>query len=255
MTRRAYTFFNEFNHKDWHSKFRILALEVAEFGRMAGVKVTPFQEDSLPHFSKLSSEQQLSAIHYLEKYHNICSAMLDRNEDLKSSYRIVWQALKEYELRPPSNLFDDLKNDYVIEIYDIASNTQLFRNFKFFTFCSYSLEDLACRPWPELFERDMNSFAEMMVPVQGTFSGKIWKDFRRPIKNYMKEIDSIFHYEMNYALLAAYPLRALNGAVEAFLVVEDAELLNPPTPREEEALFFKHNPPTQAAALTLLERP
>ncbi|NCN40975.1 hypothetical protein GW916_06960 [bacterium] len=226
-------------NKDLRSQtFIDLTTEISLLIKETGAFSQPFVSRDLPYFSLLSNAKKDDVISSLESYLRIFAPLKGQSSDLTNSYRVVWQALKELELHAPSDFFSKLKDDYVIEIYSLES-TQLFRNFKFFTCCSYSLEELCCRPWPELFDRDLESFEDLCSAVKNTFSGSSWESYSKPIKHFIREKDSLFKYEMNYFLLGAYPLKDRQGHVRATLVVEDAELLKVPSPEEEEKIMLE----------------
>ncbi len=132
--------------------FRILSTEISEIGARQGITITPFHSDDLPSFSKLSDECQSNILNQLSCYIEICKETLSAYGDLNFSVQMVWVALKELQLIPCSDLFTKVTNDDVIEIHDLQ-NRQIFRNLKYFEFCSYTLEDIHCVPWTNGFGR------------------------------------------------------------------------------------------------------
>jgi hypothetical protein len=80
--------------------------------------------------------------------------------------------LKRLGLRPQSDLFGRLHSEDVIEIYDVAQQTQVYRNLRYFEACSYTLDDLMSRPWFELFYRDPQVSAHVAEIVNEAISAE-----------------------------------------------------------------------------------
>ncbi len=124
----------------------------------------------------------------------------------------------------------------VIEIHDSRFH-QIFRNFKFYEFCSYSLEELHCGPWTVLYERDEAAMRQLMGVVGEVFDDGVPFVDCRGIRHVTAEAKSVFKLRMNFDLHYAWGLRGKNGRVEASLIAETPELLDPPSKEEEERLL------------------
>jgi hypothetical protein len=76
-------------------------------------------------------------------------------EDLDRPFnekQLAWMALRALGFVPPSDLFNRIGDDDLIEIYD-RSGIQCYRSFSFAKFTTYSLEELMFNPWHILFKR------------------------------------------------------------------------------------------------------
>lgn len=132
--------------------FRELCEDMALLICQHGIECLPYRSKDLPYFSALSAEQRRFAISELSSYLKLCRDVIASGESLSSSPSFTWRAIREAALIPPSDLFTLIEATDIVEMYDLA-NIQKFRNFRFFEFCSYTLEDLYSRSWPELFRR------------------------------------------------------------------------------------------------------
>src|ERR1700722_7850089 len=70
---------------------------------------------------------------------------------VRTESKLLYRALDRWGLKPAdsisNNLEDYLEKEHLIEIYD-QDGVQLYRNFAFFRYCSYSLLELALIDWP-----------------------------------------------------------------------------------------------------------
>jgi hypothetical protein len=163
------------NNSEYLDLFRELSLKYQACGAEAGVYLTPFSDASLPLFSKQPILNQKKIIDALKTSVKICLDTKAEIKSLNNPVSLVWQALKELGLRPPADLFSHMTDCTVIEIYS-PENVQIFRSFSFFEFCSYSLEELYCCPWLELFPRDNQNIIPMVLEFTSkVFSGEIQK--------------------------------------------------------------------------------
>jgi hypothetical protein len=119
---------------------------------LAGSRLIPFSAPSMPFFNKLNQADKLKVLSGLRTFNEICEQILSEGKSLANAKAMTWYALRKFNLHFPSDLFDFIKDENVVEIYD-RDNIQIFRNFRFFDVTSYSLEDLLCRPWVDLFAR------------------------------------------------------------------------------------------------------
>ncbi len=153
------------------SKFRELSCEYRGYASEAGVGLVPFHEASLPLFNTQTELKQREILNALETSVKICRNTKAQHKKMTDSPALIWQALRELGLRPPSDLFNHMEDCTVVEVYS-SENIQLFRTFSFFQYCSYSLEELYCGSWPDLFPRDDQTIVPMILKfVENVFSG------------------------------------------------------------------------------------
>lgn len=124
----------------------------------------PFRHESLPYFAKLTLIEQQDAVMRLAQYVSICQDVIASGGDLRDSRTFTWRAMRSFGFLPNSSLFSTMGSDDVVEIYD-TQNVQIFRNLQFFKYCSYTLEDLYSRSWPELFIRENQAHTEAALAL------------------------------------------------------------------------------------------
>lgn len=212
--------------------FRELADKLVSFGKQVGVRIIGYRDSRLPLFRALPLETQITIVHELKVYLEICDETRANGHGLNNSKQLVWYAMRKLGFIPPSNMFDLLDDSFVVEVHDRELH-QVFRNFVFYEYCSYSLEELHCRPWPELYRRDEKAMASMLTVVSSLLEEKEkWVDCRG-IKHFISETESAFRYDMNYELVYAFALKDKTRKVEAMLLCEQAQILNAPSVEEE----------------------
>ncbi|MGE5084855.1 MAG: hypothetical protein ACM3MG_01040, partial [Bacillota bacterium] len=74
----------------------------------------------------------------------------------KNTRNLITAALEYYGWTLSSEEFELIPEDSLVEIYN-QHHTQVFRSFNFFEHSSYTLEDLYCRKWFHLYERDLEN--------------------------------------------------------------------------------------------------
>src|ERR1019366_3529814 len=70
---------------------------------------------------------------------------------------------------PSSELLDEIHDGDYVEIYD-SSGVQVFANFEFCAMITYSIEEVTCRHWTELYERDEKHTSQIMAEFTKAFT-------------------------------------------------------------------------------------
>jgi hypothetical protein len=150
-------------------KFKRLAEDTCRLLRTEGLDVVAFQE-GLPFFKKMNLLGQSKVTEQLEFFHKLCSEQINENYEIKDNHSFVWRAMRALGLAPTSDLLNYITDDNIVEIHS-SDNLQLFRNFKFFEYCSYSLEEIYCIEWWNLYRRDEQSLKELVEIATQVYSG------------------------------------------------------------------------------------
>jgi hypothetical protein len=206
--------------------FRDLSEELSEILRSHGIECSAYRSPELPAFSRLPSDGQQMATKELGRYVRLCRDIMAEGGSLLSSRTFAWRAIREAGLIPPSDLFSKILDTDLVEIYDL-NNIQKFRNFKFFEFCSYTIEDLYTRPWHELFVRlDETITSEIMNLLTGLITNRDKRVVKTGIgTQIIEEVDSARRYvnELDVKHLAVLYDRQDRAA--AFIGIESAKQL------------------------------
>jgi hypothetical protein len=211
-------------HAHLSESFRGLALELSAIGQSIDVTIRAFSDPSLPHFAKLTTDEQQNVVMQLARYVSICQDVLASGGSLRSTRTFVWRAFREFGWTPNSSFFNAMSDDHVIEIYD-RNNLQIFRNFRFFELCSYTLEDVFTRPWTTLFRRRDQAQTERLIKYVETMFAietreTLFVDVG--IQN-TQETDSELRRSVDLEVEVAALLFDKDDKPEAFIVCERAE--------------------------------
>ncbi|HEX7674355.1 MAG TPA: hypothetical protein VF412_09290 [Bdellovibrio sp.] len=181
--------------------------------------------DGLPHFSKLATEQKTKVVEHLQFFHDLCIEHVSEGYSIKDSPSFVWRAFRRLGLTPRSDLFSQLTDEHIVEIYS-NENVQLFRNFKFFEFCSYSLEELLTIEWWGLFDRDSKLTTKMYEYAAQIFNGELHENVKPALEShFVRELASQDKLAMEYSLDLVGPLYR-NKRPEALIILERAKLVS-----------------------------
>lgn len=204
-------------------EFRILTEDICAMLAMGGLNRKPYKP-GLPYFSKLSPERKDHVFQNLNFYRTLCSEQINEGYKIQDSKSFTWRALNKLYLVPPSDMFDKMMDEDIVEIYS-SENIQLFRNFRFFEFCSYSLEELCCVEWWYLFDRDQTQGTKMITEIQKLLTGEIRGGFAPDVRPHvMNESQSEEKLSMNYEMRWIAPLMK-NKSIAGYVVLEQATLL------------------------------
>lgn len=141
--------------------FKKLTEELASFLEKEGVVVRPYAHPQLIYFRKMGEKSQLEVISGLKHFIEAAKRVLRQGKSLKDAEFFVKTALNYFGVQPhPEFHLRAYDLDVVVEFYTL-SGLQMFRTFNYFEFTSYTLEDIYCRQWHDLYERPQ-AFSENM---------------------------------------------------------------------------------------------
>jgi len=207
------------------SKFIDTVEKISAVVKSVGIDLKPYTTLELPYFTKLKDEAQNKALNNLETYYRICQQTVVGGKSLRDTAALTWFAIKEFGYRPPSELFNYINNENVIEIHT-ADGIQVFRNFEFYKYCSYTLEDLSCRPWNEIFEHDEKLIPDILAISGRVLSGAVKSPIPANIGPYLiKEVDSDKRLLLKSTFHYISPLFNSSGIPVAHIVIESGELV------------------------------
>lgn len=147
-------------------KFRELAIQYSQLSEMAGVPIAAYREGSADRFARMEIHEQENILGGLQLSVDICLSAIQNNVKVeRHNLSLVWWALQRLGLRPGSDLFTELKNNDLIEIYN-KNSVQLFRTFNMFGCISYSIEEVFSHTWWELFRHDEHVMQQMLKATE-----------------------------------------------------------------------------------------
>lgn len=202
--------------------------------------IRPFVNESLPYFSAHSEIGKSAILANLRLFNQVCENVVASGESVLDSRVMLWHVLRLLDFIFPSDLFDYITSDHLVEVYDF-NNIQIFRNLKFFDMTSYCLEELLCRPWIELFSReDQSQIAKITEILSKMYSKEITGviSLKEIGLNRIIETDSPFHIRADILIHFSAPILNKAKQVVGYIAIESAELLSSmPVGREAERLL------------------
>lgn len=219
------------------AEFKTLLEDFCKMVHAEGIQLTPYEGTGPGHFSRLPEDKQFGLLALFRKYVELCSEVIAEGTSLRDDRVLVWRMMQKLKLHPPSDLMEQIRDDEVIEIYN-SDFVQVFRNMRFFEICSYSLDDLLCRPFWELVNREDSVTAlvvkEATVLLNGSVAGLYYFDIP---EHSLFEIDSPGRNVMIVQQRVGATLRDLAGAPAALIAtlrvascVRTAGVSNPDKP-------------------------
>lgn len=229
---------SEFFTSDLAERFLRAAVQIAAFAQSWGVSVRPAMDKGLPLFRQLPFDQQVQAVRKIELSCSLYASVVRENQDLRDSSSLIWMGCRNFGLRPPSDFFDKLSKDDVIQVYSLDGVHQ-FSNMRFFEVVSYTLEQIYCYPWPLLWKREPQDteFLEreavkIMNPEQRQTI------IPEPHSHYVVESSSPLKFETTYSLKCVSPLfDRETKEKKGFIVCEAVTLLSKYAPLDEERML------------------
>ncbi|MBC7743373.1 MAG: hypothetical protein H7061_14340 [Bdellovibrionaceae bacterium] len=208
------------------SRFREISNEISKLAATVNIKITPFHDQELTHFCKLSTQDQRNVVNSVEIFLNVYKAVQAEGASLLDSVRVVWNALAHLGYRPTSDLFSHIRPGHIIEIHN-NNAVQLFRNLVFFNYCSYSLEELYCFPLNELYSRDISVLMNLMGTAQKIFGGEIKTLVKMDLPSHIiTEVRSKARLKIQDQIQFMGPLFSMVSNETAVITIERAELLD-----------------------------
>jgi len=213
------------NQSERNFVFREIADKICEIGDRYSVKITGYKHADLPLYSALPVQKQQDSLHQLRVFLQTMEATESSGNKVDNQGCFVWAALSTFGLVPPADLFSKLDSDALIEIYDLYG-LQIWRNFNFLKFCSYTLEEVFCIEWSNRYTREPGMNEVCAQKIGALLSGQTPEIYYPGIaKHTIEETCSEERYIFNvhYDLLCT--LKNREGAVVSWLVMATAEHL------------------------------
>ncbi len=228
-------------------KFRQLSLAYQAMANEAGVRLIAFKDAALPLFSKKTSREQNAILHALSLCVKVCEMTRSQGKSMTDSTSLIWNAIKEFGLRPPSDFFSKMTNESVIEIHS-PEGVQLFRNFNFYRHCSYTIEELYSSSWDLLYDRDSSILNHMIQFVGKVYGGEISSTVDPKIPTYLAhEVYSEDRLTVEVKWLWAAPLfHEGTSTPAATIAIEGARTIDK---------FQAHQPTQRKSTLRLVDAP
>lgn len=137
-----------------------------------GLFIIPFEEPGLPFFSNLSKEQCSQIIEQLKVLLEITEEMQAQQIKVTDPANLIRVFFAKFDLHAPNWVIDSITKHDIVDVWNLESRL-IIASFNFFDICSYSLEELFCRPWAELFSRDTDIHIQIFQLCRSLLNGEI----------------------------------------------------------------------------------
>ncbi|WP_291516356.1 hypothetical protein [Bdellovibrio sp. ArHS] len=201
-------------------KFKLASQKICMMFSTEGVYRKPYLE-GLPHFRALSYEKMAEVVTSITFFKELCEEQIAEGYKLKDNSSFVWRAFRKLDFVPRADVFNHMTDEDLVEIYSV-DNKQLYRNFRFFECCSYTLEELYSVEWWNLYERNADVTMKIFAAGMKVATGEIADSYIPGIEPaLLKEVKEDGQSFMQQVKLIS-PLKR-NKRVEGLLVIETAE--------------------------------
>lgn len=159
------------NAESLNQEFMSLTEDLSRWLAVEGIKCSPYAP-GLPFFSQLPIPKRQEIVRAVRFYHELCQDQFKDGYKITDSLTFTWRALNKLGLVPRSDLFSRVTDEDILEVYS-SDGRQLYRNFRFFDFCSYTMEELYSLEWWSLYKRDESITEKLYAIVAKIFTGEI----------------------------------------------------------------------------------
>lgn len=133
---------------------------------------TTFENKSLPHFSNLTSAQQIQIVNQLKTLIELGEDLQQQGKKLSNSADLIQTFFRKFKLYTPPWVIDSITNKDIVDVYNLESRL-IVASLNLFEICSYSMEELFCRPWAELFAREGETHVQIYQLCRALLNGEI----------------------------------------------------------------------------------
>ncbi|UXR63130.1 hypothetical protein EZJ49_08580 [Bdellovibrio bacteriovorus] len=201
--------------------FKKYAEELCAFIEQEGWAVRPYHSESLPFFLQLNESERESTTELLRQYLEVCQRVYSKGRRLKDMPFLVETALEYYGYQVFPQTLAKLRQNQskMVEFYS-RKHTQFFRSLNFFEFTSYTIEDLYCRQWVHLYDREESMTMRILSEANKVLAGDLSEPIFVPEAHILKERLSLERLQVQMQNLQLEPLFK-NGQSDGIMAVAD----------------------------------
>ncbi len=199
-----------------------------ELAEAEGVRIRPYTERCIQEFRNFPAEVQTLIYKNFNFYFEAVRSIQASGIALRDTPRSLWHLFKLRGLRPTSDLFTVITDRSIVELY-LPNHIQWYRSFNYYEYTSYSLGDLICYKWNDLFSHDEALVNYIMEAGEGIFSGAIKRSVFPPFEPVVSQeqfSDKRYRAQVHMQMLS--PINNEMGHNEACAAISSIELLTAP---------------------------
>lgn len=198
-----------------------LCESVAENIRLLNRKATALSRDSHPRPKNL--EQRLA---WMKAYNEILTSQVESGNTTVREKDLMWKFFAKLRFIPTSDIFDLIKDDHYIEIYDLEGD-QIYRSLNYFDIVSFTVEDVLNLNWKRHYKRNAKVNLSLLGLTARIFTGQFKRTYdcaKVPAHEVVETIASGYHFDLNIQHIS--PLKH-QGKCVALVVVSKVRRLKP----------------------------
>jgi hypothetical protein len=175
-------------------------------------------------FVSSAPEVQLKVLTWLNLHQRILLAVREKEISFRDNRSVLKVALDILRLKVEQDFLDTIAQDDLLEIYSVEM-IQIFRNFRFFTICGYSLLELELFPWHDLYERSHLITEKLMEVGIRAIENQVQTEAMTIPSHYMKERFSQTKQVVKIEFKHMSPLKDYLGQRAGFAVSQHANII------------------------------
>ncbi len=154
------------------NEFIDLSVKLQKVLGKEGLFIIPFEEPGLPFYSSLSKDQREAIIEQMKTLLEIAKDLQAHDLKVTEPANLIRTFFKKFNLHAPAWVVDSITKHDIVDVWNLDSRLVI-ASFNFFNICTYSLEELFCRPWAELFSRDNDIHIQLYQLSRSLLNGEI----------------------------------------------------------------------------------
>lgn len=182
------------------NEFIDLSVKLQKVLGREGLFVIPFEEPGLPFYSSLSFEQRQQIIGQMQTLLEIANDLQAHNLKVTEPANLIRTFFKKFNLHAPTWVVDSITKYDIVDVWNLESRL-IIASFNFFDICTYSLEELFCRPWAELFLREGDVHIQIFQLCRSLLNGEITQPVDMTYIPQHKVRETYYAHEDRYILL------------------------------------------------------
>jgi hypothetical protein len=189
----------------WTEHFKSSVDRLVELGNLHNIKIKGYSDKNWPLFQNLPIATQERQAVAMRKLVDLYWAAERAGVDLTEDQALLQFSLQHLSLSGDQDIVGLVEPDDLVEIMDFDF-LQVYRNFNYFGLCNYSLVELTCVPWYELYERSSKVEEELFRHCEKLFKGEVAivkvDDLMQPYTLIEKQLSpqSIFRIQDKYLI-------------------------------------------------------
>jgi len=154
------------------TEFIVLSLRLQQILAHEQFYFTPFENAELPYFSNLSLVQQSQIIEQVKTLIELGEELQLHGNKLSASADLIRIFFKKFKLYTPSWVIDSITEEDIVDVYNVESRL-IVASLNLFEICTFSMEELFCRPWAELFAREGDTHIQIYQLCRALLNGEV----------------------------------------------------------------------------------